>query len=91
MKDIHAYLDYAREYLYCPVTATCPVKDCILHPTLQYWLCDGYDRLKRSFGEVTHKDVAMMVEAWVLAAGLEGKYKKGLYPKDERPSKIKHE
>ena len=40
-----------------------------LHRALQYRLCECCERLLKQFGEVTRKDVAFLIEAWVMAQG----------------------
>lgn len=45
------------------------VTDFKLNKQLQYMLCNAFDRLVCEFGEVTNKDVAMLVEAWIMAQG----------------------
>ena len=40
-----------------------------LHKNLNFFLCDAEARLHDAFGEVTRKDIALLVEAWILAQG----------------------
>jgi hypothetical protein len=41
----------------------------ILNGALNYRLHEAYDRLMVNFGEITLKDIAMMIEAWIMAQG----------------------
>jgi hypothetical protein len=70
MTHILEVIQCAREYLWAtlpPPAQRTPANEYKLHGELQYRLCEGAERLLASFGEVTRKDVALMVEAWLLA------------------------
>jgi hypothetical protein len=70
MTHVLEVIQYAREYLWAtlpPPAQRTPANEYKLHGELQYRLCEGAERLLASFGEVTRKDVALMVEAWILA------------------------
>lgn len=79
MKTVQEVIGYAKEYLWLGMgkyqreevakKGKPEASDQKLHGALQYKLCEGFDRLMASFGEVTKKDVAMMIEAWVIAQG----------------------
>lgn len=61
-------LDFAREYLLrLGVGQAYPTREYRLNGQLQYRLCVALDRLRATFNEVTRKDVALLVEAWVMA------------------------
>lgn len=66
-------LTFALEYCYSKIVGTTTAekygditKFC-LHRSLQYRLCMAIEGLKKSFNEVTRKDVALLIEAWVMA------------------------
>ena len=42
------------------------IEDYKLHPSLQFHLCKSFDRLDTTFDEITTKDIALLVEAWIL-------------------------
>lgn len=68
---IQDFLKFALQYSYQRVGADnkLPIDKFHLHPGLQYRLCEAYDNLIKMFGEITRKDIALLIEAWVMAQG----------------------
>lgn len=68
---IQDFLKFALEYSFGRVGADnkLPINHFHLNPGLQYRLCEAFDNLMRMFGEVTRKDIALLIEAWVMAQG----------------------
>ncbi len=64
VKFARAYLHGTNKYRY-----TNGLEDYRLHKQLQYLLCHGVDRIQSQFGEVTQREVVMLVESWVMAQG----------------------
>jgi hypothetical protein len=66
LMNLTEILQYAKEYLK-PDHDIRPVSEFRLHGQLQYRLCGTVERLQRHFKEVTHKDIALLCEAWIMA------------------------
>lgn len=66
--DIHDIIKYAIEYLRRSTIQPKPLDEYRLNGKLQYLLCRAFGRLTKEFGEVTRRDVAFLVEAWVMSA-----------------------
>jgi hypothetical protein len=66
MKDVHEAIRYAIDYLFCKFTMDSNA-GYRLNRSLQYQLCNAYERIDRNFGEVTKKDMALLIETWCIA------------------------
>jgi hypothetical protein len=65
---------YARSYLHGANIIRYPkgIEEYRLHRQLQYLLCGAVDNLMENFGEVTRRDVAYIVESWIITQGTRG-------------------
>ncbi len=62
-------INYAIHYLWQDMFQPEPEHRYYLHRGLNFLICDTESRLHAEFGEVTNKDIALAVEAWILAQG----------------------
>lgn len=55
---------FAIGHFYAPHMHSVPIEEFALNRGLQYRLLEGCDRIRSTFGEVTKRDVVMLVEIW---------------------------
>jgi hypothetical protein len=60
-------LDYALGYLHATSGSPAPLDDHVLDIDLEHGLEASLGRIARGTGEVTRRDVVLLVEAWILA------------------------
>jgi len=46
-----------------------------INRSLNYLLCTSVDRIYEEFGEVTKKDVILLIESWIMAQGTQASHK----------------
>lgn len=66
--NLHEMRRFALEYLYSNlVDPTEPIQNYEINGQLNYRLCGAFDHFQKQFGEVTRKDVVMLIESWIMA------------------------
>lgn len=73
MRDVHEAVAFARQHFYDALVDLPPLRPKLevekyrLHRALQYDLCTAYDRMMRTLGEITRRDIVMFCECWLAA------------------------
>lgn len=74
IKQQKELLDYTRNYIKKHFSGLNGEKKNI-NRSLNYLLCGAIDRIFDEFGEVTKKDLILLIESWVMAQGTNPNHK----------------